>query len=330
VILYTVISVAHPVIIKMISSQSTRYTIIGIFLIISILSFISIVQVSKAANVVGDNYRNVTLRTTVNITNSRPEVLYITVFQQNNNSLNITLSAGLTRTVTCNVTVRDWNGYNDIVNVNATFWHNDNSTYLGSEDNNTHYTNTNCTNNGDGAGYTASYSCNFPVYYYANNGTWNCNVTAVDTYNTTGTAQNTTVIFPLYALNVTEGIDYGAVAVGDTSLERSANVTNFGNRMINISLEGYGVTRGDGLAMNCTVSGNITVDNERYATSPGVTWPSMTSLTSSAVTVAGLSMPKQTLPGTPIVNATYWQLYIPPNPAGNCTGYIIFQAEVPP
>ncbi|MGV8086061.1 MAG: hypothetical protein ACP5N1_00365, partial [Candidatus Woesearchaeota archaeon] len=80
---------------------------------------------------------------------------------------------------------------------------------------------------------------------------------------------------------------------------------------------------------NCSLSGNITVSNERFALSSGVAFGSKTSLASTSVLVSGLTMPKQTLHNTYIVNSTYWQLYIPPNPAGNCTGYVIFTALAP-
>jgi hypothetical protein len=249
------------------------------------------------------------------------------VYQETNASAkNITLSAGSIRLVTCNATVRDWNGYSDIVLVNATLWDALNSTINSSNNNNSHYTNTNCSNYGNGVNFTVNYICNFSVYYYANNGTWNCNVTAYDTYNKSGTLGNNTLLYSLYALNVTDGIDYGSVAVEDTSSEMTANVTNFGNMPINLTLEGYGVRQGDGLAMNCSINGNITVDNERFAVASGV-WGAKTALTSSQQLAQGLTIVKQTSSNTPIVNSTYWQLYIPPNPAGNCTGYVIFTAQ---
>ncbi len=293
--------------------------------------FISFSTITHAANIIGTNYRNVTVHTQVNITNSKPEVLAVAVYQDTNASLkNITLSGGSTRIVTCNASLRDWNGYADIVLVNATLWDALNSNSGAADNNNTHYTNTNCTNSGNGVNYTVNYLCNFSVLYYANNGTWTCNVTAMDTYNKTGANTNNTVIYPLYALNVTDGIDYGNVAVEDYSTTVTANVTNFGNLPINISVEGYGAARGDGLAMTCLAfgspSGNITVDNERFS-AQNVAWGSKTALTSSAQNITGLTISKQTVPSTPMVNSTYWQLYIPPNPGGNCTGYVIFQAE---
>ncbi len=312
--------------------KKTTFTqTIPLALLSAFILFAIIASVTHAANLIGSNNRNVTVHTTVNITNSKPEITAVTVFQETNISLrNITLSAGSTRIVTCNATVRDWNGYNDIINVNATLYDMINSNNDAADDNNTHYTNANCTNGGNGVNYTVNYLCTFNVYYYANNGTWNCNTTAMDNATKIGWNANTTVFYPLYALNVTDGIDYGNVAVEDYSATVTANVTNFGNRPINVSVEGYGVTRGDGLAMTCLAfgapSGNITVANERFSAS-NVAWGSKIPLTSTAQNISGLTVDKQTVPGTLMLNTTYWQLYIPANPGGNCTGYVIFQAE---
>jgi hypothetical protein len=242
----------------------------------------------------------------------------------------VTLNAGMTRLVTCNATVRDWDGHNNVILVNASIWHVSTSNYSEDDNNNTHYTNASCTKGTTTGLYDAEYICQFEVYYYANNGTWDCNVTANDFYNKTGSLTNSTTFYPLYALNVTDGIDYGNMQVDDTSITSvDANVTNLGNMAINISLEGYGTTRGDNLAMACDIFGNITVDNERYSLDSGTTWDLMTNLTSAPQLITNLTMPKQTATDTQIVNSTYWRLYIPPNPAGNCTGYVIFSAEAP-
>jgi len=169
--------------------------------------------------------------------------------------------------------------------------------------------------------------------YYANNGSWICNVSVSNSYtsvnpNFTGTGYGTTYLYPVYAINVTDGIDYGGVAVEDYSMpDKVANLTNLGNMGINITVEGYAVTRGDGLAMNCSLAGNITVDNEKFSVVPAQAFSSKTSLISTigGIAIPGLTMPKQTNANLSR-NSTYWQLYVPPNPAGNCTGYVIFTA----
>ena len=286
---------------------------------------------SFAANIVTPNYKNVTVHTYVNITNSRPEVLSVSIFDTINASKNITITSGGLRSVTCNATIRDWNGFNDIVHVNATLYYSFNQS-TDPDNNNTHYTNYTCNVNSSIDGFAGYYTCLFNVYYYANNGTWACNVTAQDAYpasNSTGTKGNITYFYPVYSLNVTDGIDYGNIAVEEYSGNITANVTNFGNMGINISVEGYGATRGDGLAMNCSTAGNITVANEKFSASANADYVSKNALSSATQAIPGLMMPKQTIAGTPIINTTYWQLFIPPNPAGNCTGFILFSAQIP-
>jgi len=303
-----------------------RALVLSFFLLV-IVAVISLLPYSIAANNVSGNYKNVSIHTYVNITNSKPEVLGVVIYDSTNSALNnITIAAGDFKSVTCNASVRDWNGYNDIVYVNSTLYFVNNKS-SDSDDNNTHYTNASCTTNSSTGTYTGIYSCVFNVAYYANNGTWYCNITDRDTSSTIGYGFNTTLFYPVYALNVSDGLDYGNVPVYGYSDNFTANVTNFGNMPINITVQGYGTTIGDGLAMNCSLGGNITVGNEKFSASPA-DWGSKTVLTSSSQKIIGLTLVKQTLPDTLIMNTTYWQLYIDAVnvPGGNCTGYITFNA----
>jgi len=312
---------------------------IGIVAVAFIFLFIAIFILPKAIapNIIGPNYHNVTVWTHVNITHSKPDVLNVTVYEAQNYSVrNITIIAGGMKTVYCNATVRSWEGFNDITIVNGTLYHKATSTNNASDNLNNHYSNTSCTINNSLTQFTGIYVCSFDVIYYSNNGTWICNITVQNSYtlvnhNFTGSGFGNTTFYPVYSLNVTDGIDYGGVAVEDVSIgDKTANVTNLGNMGINISVEGYGYTKGDGLAMNCSLSGNITVDNEKFSSIPGQAYGLKTSLTSSpgGVIIPGLTIPKQ-INATMIVNSTYWQLYVPPNPAGNCTGNVIFTATAP-
>jgi len=311
--------------------KTTIETILISFTLI-LFVFVFILPLGIAPNNVSLNYKNVTVWTHVNITNAKPEVLNVTIFEATNSSArNITIAAGSVKTVYCNATVRDWNGYNDIIYANASLWYVPTSNSNATDDNNSHYTNVSCTLNASTSTNVGWYICSFDVLYYANNGTWSCNVTVMDTLTKTGSLFNTTVFYPVYALNVTDGIDYGNVAVESYSSDVNANITNLGNMAINISVEGYGARRGDNLAMNCSDSGNISVQYEKYGLASGLDYTTgMTALNSSlgGLLISNLTMPKQNT-STQIINATYWKLYIPPNPAGNCTGYIIFTALAP-
>jgi hypothetical protein len=292
---------------------------------------IVLLPIGMAPNINGPNYKNVTVQSRVNVTNSRPEVLNVTVHDILNSSLrNVTISAGGFKDITCNVSLRDWNGFNDIIYVNATLWHLATSSEYAVDDNNTHYTNTNCSDSGNGLGFLVNYLCNFSVAYYANNGTWICNITVVDNQSAVGHGKGNTTFYPVYALNITDGIDYGSIAVEDFSGNATANVSNIGNMAINVTVQGYGARLNDGLAMNCSLGGNITVGNERFSASDTADWASKIPLTSNAQPVTGLTLPKQTN-DTLMYNTTYWQIYIDAtnNPGGNCTGYVVFTAVTP-
>jgi hypothetical protein len=311
--------------------------IVAVALILVIFLLITLPDAIAPHVNIGTNYKNVTVWTKVNITHSKPDVLNVNISEALNVSArNITINAGGMKGVICNATVRSWEGFNDITSVNATLYHLATSSSNAPDDNNSHYTNKSCTLNQSISAFIGWYVCSFDVVHYSNNGTLICNVTVSNSYtvinpNFTGKGFGTTIFYPVYALNITDGIDYGGVAVEDYSMpDRTANITNLGNMRLNLTVEGYGTVRGDGLAMNCTLAGNITVDNEKVSAIPATTYPLKTSLTSTpgGIMIPGLTIAKQNS-STMITNSTYWQLYVPPNPAGNCTGYIIFTAVSP-
>jgi hypothetical protein len=188
---------------------------------------------------IGPNYRNISVDTRVNITQSKPEVILVQMEDP------VVLAAGTTRVLSCNATVRDWNGYADINNVTAVLYDNNTAGPSSIEDNNDHYTNSSCNYTGDDGNYTRYYTCNFTIWYYANNGSeWICNVTATDAYNFNESVNrsnslfNKTTFSQLLAINVTSLIDYGDMAVGDTSDPVEANITNFGNYDIKCQCQG--------------------------------------------------------------------------------------------
>jgi len=74
-----------------------RINVVVFITLIIMAALLSIlIPLSNAANTVGPNYKNVTVRTSVNITNAMPEVLSVNIYDVTNNSLrNITVNAGL-------------------------------------------------------------------------------------------------------------------------------------------------------------------------------------------------------------------------------------------
>ncbi len=274
---------------------------------------------------VGPNYRNVSSDTTVNITNSAPEIVNITVDPQS-----ITLNAGSSTRVYVNTTIRDFDGQNDIDTVQGTFFDQSVSVSNDSDDNNFHYSDNDC-NKTNGDGDVANYSCAFDLEYYANNGTWEGNVTVNDTQNFNDSENETGDVQELRALNVTQLLDYGNLQVGEANTNPvTANVTNFGNVDINTSVYGYGNETNDGLAMVCDER-NITIGYERFSENSSKTWADMNNLTTDPQDIPGFSVLQRTNDTaiTDSRNSTYWKLKVPvdENPGGRCNGTVVFQAE---
>lgn len=275
----------------------------------------------------GISYDTTTITATVNITHSNPIIMSLNVYP----STTLNLSEGTYLKVACNATIRDYNGNADIKFVNASFYQTGNTTLAGASDNNNMYRNTSCFVNDTIDGITATYSCTFNVYYYANNGTWNCSLFVASLSNHESNRSVNATINSMYAINVTDRINYGNLSVYDTSAIQEVNITNFGNKDLNLTIYGYGgnnFASGQNLAMVCPVGDNITIDNERFALNMS-NWTDMKSLTSSASLVSNLTVTQQTEDNNPVINSTYWALYVPPNPFGECNGTVVFEAIAP-
>jgi hypothetical protein len=274
----------------------------------------------------GTNYKNVSVRTTVNVTQAYPEIINMTC----NSGTAITLNAGTTKTASCLIQIRDYNGGNTISSVNGTFYY-----YLNASsdpnDNNEHYTNSSCIENTTN-GYYTNWTCSWDLWYYANNGTWRANATVMDNYNLSVFSYRNVTVSTLYALNVTPLIDFGNMAVGDTKDPSvQANVTNFGNRNISVSVYGFGgedPVAYANMAMVCEVR-NISISNERYGLGLATLYDSMTSVTSAAINITGLKVYQQIDDAQQVINSTYWRLHVnvTTNPFGQCNGTVVFSAE---
>jgi hypothetical protein len=311
----------------MMQLRNKAIPIIGLLLCLSVIYIYNLVPLVLSWGP-SANYRNASVRTTVNITQAYPEIINVTC----NNGTAITLNPGTTKTASCLVQIRDYNGGNNINSTNGTFYYYLNNS-IDPDDNNTHYTNATCINETPN-GYYVNWTCSFDLWYYANNGTWKANITVKDNYNMSVSGSRNATINPLYALNVTQEINFGNMAVGDITGDPpvQANITNFGNRDINITVYGFGGEdpgTGAGLAMNCTVR-NISISNERYDLSLATQYPSMTPITSSATNITGLKVYQQTNDSQQVINSTYWRLNVnlTNNPFGQCNGTVVFSAEI--
>jgi hypothetical protein len=271
------------------------------------------------------NNFNTTTDTRVITIAFNPTILSVTIDDFLTPANEIILNAGSTRNVYCTVVVSDPLGPSNIKNASATFYYTLNKS-ADSDDGNVHYTNASCDVNATGTN-NKTFSCAFPVSFYANNGTWQCNATTFNNNSFSANSNTTSVIDPLFAVNVTNGLDFGNVEASNYSLETTVNFTNIGNMPINITLQGYADTPGDNLGMNCTGNTNISINSIRFfpLSTP---YPQKIALNGS-VQPFNITLNK-TIVSTPVFNISYWQLNLTPGPMNRtCVGYVIFSAESP-
>ena len=209
---------------------SVLFVVISLFIGISLVTY----------NVIGINQSLVI--TKVFVWNTEP-----TLYDMEVTPSSIDLNPGNTTLINCTGYVWDYNGWQDIKNVSAHFY---DLTYgYGADvDNNYRYINYTCGNATttcrEITETNASCTCLFNVHYYANNGTWVCNMTITDDggnateriYNFNSSNNLSVTINPVLALNTPEEIDYGNLSVTETSIEKILNISNFGNIPINISV----------------------------------------------------------------------------------------------
>jgi hypothetical protein len=328
--------------IKNFQNKSLRLNILILLNVIFILTFFFFSFTNTVNAVIGEP--NATVQTQLNVGSVFPEVLNVSI---ENGASSYSLTPNSTKILTCTVRVRDFNGDSDLANVTAEFFDTSSSSFGDSDDNNEHYTNNTCAlyTTGTWGGhsddeYTAVANCTFALEYYANPSTWNCSATVNDTYNLKGNGNDSITISQLLAIGLPDNINYGIVNATAVSLENQTNITNAGNVLFNISLEGYAQTEGDGLAMNCSLgsNGTIPVGFEKFnltISNPGEETLTQfnnnyTNLTADSV-IREFKVPqRQNDTYNEAINSTYWRIYVPMGVAGNCTGNIIFGATLSP
>jgi hypothetical protein len=239
------------------------------------------------------------------------------------------LSAGTTAFFECNATIFEQNNVSDIVKVNATLFQNS----IGGnapDDNNDHYTNASCLATANST-YYANYTCGFRLQYYANNGTWQCNITATDAVSNAGSENKTFIINELLAIEVTPSvIDYGKMEATNISTDDvNMTVTNSGNVPFNVTVEGYGEIPLDGRAMRCE-TGTIPIGNQRYSANHSLPISSMVPLSSTATEIKNFTLPQRADDFALGLssNLTYWKLQLPTAVNGLCNGTVVFRTYV--
>ncbi|MBN2423167.1 hypothetical protein JXB41_08140 [Candidatus Woesearchaeota archaeon] len=239
----------------------------------------------------------------------------------------VDLVAASVKSVSCNGTITDNDGYNDILNVNATLFSPDYGQDEESPDNNSiHYTNTSCVLFNQ-AGNNSDFNCSFDMQYYSLNSTWQCNITVIDVLNATNSSKINTTVNELLAIDISPSVlDYGDLGINEISgTDILANVTNFGNVKIDLELWGYALVQTDNLSMDCT-TGNISIGYQRFNLTQFESWDDMTPLQGMQnKTTLGFDLEPGTEAGESF-KETYWKLKIPQFTSGTCNGKIVFTA----
>lgn len=304
--------------------RNQRIFVISSVILLSII-FMLMLNINSL-NVSGAYKDNTSVITRLNVSNVAPVITGLTFLKEGTTG-DIILSEGGTINVRCNGTVNDTNGVADIDTVKGFIYRNSVSD---SDDNNDHYTNASCTKVSTIDVTSAYYSCHFTVEFYADNGTWTCNMTANDTGGLSNSTITTNIIDPLYAIDVAQTeIDFGELAPLEISTDQNINITNFGNMDLTLAVRGYGWTDGDNNAMNCTV-GSIPIAAEKYSLTSGTVYGSMTSLSGSFANVAGLTVYQRTQDSDTnnlaSTNLTYWKIKPPVGTRGICNGTVVISA----
>ncbi len=303
-----------------------------VFLVLSVLVALSIV----APGVIGDT--NSTTLTEVYIWNTEPNVTSVAV-----NPDVITLVPGTTTRINCTAIVWDYNGWDDVNITNATFYH-ESVTNVHPNNNNNHYSadplvDCECEQVA-GSPYNASCHCFFDIWYFANNGTWICNMTVMD-YGGTATERiyrfnssniGYATINTLVGIYVTDYISYGNLSVLETSTDKELNITNFGNEPINVSVRAYGGTSDRNNPTNSSMIcelGDMALDRERFSLNYGEDFDAMIPVTNTSTLISGLTVPVRTneYDYSDSTNQTYWKLRVPLTVGGYCNGTLEFFAS---
>ena len=183
-------------------------------------------------------------------------------------------------------------------------------------------------------------NCLFDVYYYARPGEWNCTVEVHDYSGYSDKNSNVTNMEVLLALGLPAVINYGEVNATYVSDEQTANVTNFGNVQINLSLQGYAQELEDGYAMNCSLGSDpfIPIYYEKFnLTAPNLGDLSLSefegfyeNLTTTPIIKEFNLDYRQNDEENDAIEPTYWRIYVPRGVAGTCEGNIVFGAVQAP
>lgn len=232
---------------------------------------------------------------------------------------------GSNSSLSCNATITDLQGQLTIDTVTA-YLHRSDWSYDDPDETSGHHTSTDCTSVGVNS-TSLDYSCSFSLPPYARSMNWTCTYRATDDLGYEAIESSTLFVEPLYAFDLSPAyISYGAIEAGQISGERPITVRNIGNAEIDMTLDGYAVSDGDGLAMVCDL-GNTSLEAERYAVESGQSFEAMTSLTDEPVQVEPFNLAPQndSYDGE---EELYWRIRLGVPQDGDCSGFVTFTAVI--
>ncbi len=289
-----------------------RYLILLAVLTSAMVYMISLpTAVFAAVNVTNEN-----ITTNVTISNTNPTVDTVTL-KDADGSDPLDLSADTSVVMNCSGIAGDFDGVGDI-SLNATLYHTDSSSGL-TDDFTKHYTsNGYCTELSDINTTHLNYNCHFDVvWFHANTGTWTCNVTAWDSDSGQGDNQDSAEMAQLLAIDVDNAdVDFGSMAIGTDKGTTDYNVTvyNDGNVDLDLNVQAWGVTDGDGLIMNCDDS-NISERFLRVGWTSGEDWDNKKIVNNTGFDNSTFDLAESTVTsgtaGNSANKTTYWGLGIP-------------------
>ena len=210
-----------------------------------------------------------------------------------------------------------------VTTVNGTLYDTNVSFPEASPNNSSHYFNDSCAVDLS----QSKVICGFSLLYYANNGTWRCNINASNGI-TTDSIETSTKINSLIAINITPPvIDYGGVQPLNLSELINVNVSNAGNVRFDLSLYGYSVYPNDNTSLNCTPTA-IPLAAERLNLNGSLNYDEMTFIGNNPDNTTFTSLDLQQRNDTVTwINETYWRLQVPTGLAvQQCNGTIVFTA----
>jgi hypothetical protein len=250
----------------------------------------------------------------------------------------ITLTAGTTKTVTCEADITDLNGRDDILTggMNITIYEDTAESVACTADSYDCYKNLtfNAANAGDvcvneSGSTTLTCTLSVQMYWNARNiTTWKCNFQVNDSALSVAEDSATRQVDDLLAIDIGgTALNFGTLDPGAFSDNKTMSVYNYGNTVFNLSLNGS--------EMDCASGENISVGNITYNLTggipEGIEW--VDNLTDTSTPTAYRIWPNLTAEGvvpTASTNDTWWKLYLPVSSEGArglCTGTIWYVAE---